>query len=79
MSSRTHSTSRRNTIAALCATAAGALLLLQPAAYAAPTPVTAPTVPGTPALPGPMIDPGTPAASMISLKASPDVAPQARR
>lgn len=75
MSSRTHSRSRRNTIAALCATAAGALLLLQPAAYAAPTPVTAPTVPGTPALPGPMIDPGTPAASMISLKASPDVAP----
>ena len=60
---------------AALAVAAGSLLLLAPAAHAAPMPVTAPFVPGTPGLPGPLIDPGTPAASFLSLKASPDVAP----
>jgi hypothetical protein len=78
-SSSTQSTSRRYTIGVACATAAGALLLMQPPAFGAPTPVTAPVVPGTPALPGPQIDPGTPAVDMSTLKASPDVAPAGRK
>ena len=76
MSSTTrHCHSRRRNLSVAIATAAGTLLLLSPAAFATPIPVTAPFVPGTPALPGPLMDAGTPAASMLSLKASPDVAP----
>jgi hypothetical protein len=70
-----NSRSRRRSRLVALAVAAGSLLLLAPAALAAPMPVTAPFVPGTPALPGPLIDAGAPAANVLSLKASPDVAP----
>jgi hypothetical protein len=53
----------------------GALALLQASAGAAPGPVTAPTVPGAPALFGPVVSAGTPAATLGTLKTSPDVAP----
>jgi hypothetical protein len=52
-----------------------ALALLLPATAAAdPAAVPAPAVPGAAALPGPIIDPGTPAASIGLLKTAPDVA-----
>src|SRR3990170_768864 len=78
MSSRSHTTaSWRRKLVLAGATAVGALLLLQSAAVADPTPVAVPSIPGAPALPGPVADPAKPAQNMKLLKATPDVAPAA--
>ena len=53
--------------------AAAALLGLPAAASADPTTLTAPAIPGVAALPGPVVDPGTPAATMLTLRTTPDV------
>ncbi len=49
-------------------------LLVPTAAFAGPGPVQAPLVPGVAGLPGPLVDPGKPATTMLTLKASPDIA-----
>ncbi|HEY8724840.1 MAG TPA: hypothetical protein VIL92_13400 [Gaiellaceae bacterium] len=49
-------------------------LLVPSLALATPGPVAAPTVPGAAALPGPLVDPGKPAATMLTLKTTPDIA-----
>ena len=54
--------------------AAAALLLVPASASADPATVPAPAQTGVATLPGPVVDPGTPAASMGLLKTSPDVA-----
>ena len=60
----------RPTLAAIAGFAA--IMLLAPlAASGSPGPVPAPAVPGN-ALPGPVVDPGTPAATMQLLKTVPD-------
>jgi hypothetical protein len=53
---------------------ASAALLVPSTALATPGPVAAPLVPGVSALPGPLVDPGKPAANMLTLKTAPDVA-----
>jgi hypothetical protein len=49
-------------------------LVLPASAFAASGPVAAPTVPGAAGLPGPLVDPGKPAQTMLTLKATPDIA-----
>ena len=51
-----------------------AALLVPTSAFATPGPVLAPTVPGVAGLPGPRVDPGKPAANMLTLTTSPDIA-----
>jgi hypothetical protein len=58
----------------LIAGLAALALLLPASAQADPAAAPAPAVPGAAALPGPLVDPGTPAASMTLLKTVPDVA-----
>jgi hypothetical protein len=50
------------------------MLALPAAAFGDATPVAAPAIPGVAPLPGPIVDPGKPAASMTTLKTSPDIA-----
>lgn len=54
--------------------AAVGMLLLPAAALGDPRPVAAPAIPGVAALPGPVIDAGKPAATMTTLKTTPDIA-----
>ena len=49
-------------------------LLVPGLALATPGPVAAPAVPGVSAVPGPLVDPGKPAATMLTLKTAPDIA-----
>jgi hypothetical protein len=49
-------------------------LIVPTSAFATPGPVAAPAVPGVSALPGPLVDPGKPAATMVTLKTAPDIA-----
>ncbi len=49
-------------------------LLVPTAAFATPGPVQAPLLPGVAGLPGPLVDPGKPATTMLTLKATPDIA-----
>jgi len=53
---------------------AAAALLVPASALATTGPVQAPAIPGVAGLPGPLVDPGKPAATMSTLKASPDIA-----
>lgn len=57
----------------LSALAAAAALALPGVVAATPSPVQAPQIPGLAALPGPVVDPGQPAATMQTLKVSPEV------
>lgn len=56
---------------------AGALLL-PTLATASPTPLVSPPIPGVAPLPGPIAAPSTPAATMTTLTAAPDIAPPGR-
>ena len=58
----------------LISLAAVLAVALPGAAFADPATVPAPKVPGAASLPGPVVDPGTPAATMGLLKTVPDVA-----
>src|SRR5664279_5102361 len=53
---------------------AATALLVPTAALAVSGPVAAPKIPGVSALPGPLVDPGKPAATMLTLKTTPDIA-----
>src|SRR5262245_40116413 len=73
MSTTTRSASRLMKMAVGAAVAASALLA-PTAALADAKPVTAPAIPGVAALPGPVVDPGKAAATMQTLKVTPDMA-----
>ena len=51
-----------------------AALIVPTSALATPGPVAAPAIPGVAGLPGPLVDPGKPATTMLTLKAAPDIA-----
>ena len=53
---------------------AATALLVPSSAFATVGPVTAPAIPGVAALPGPIVAPGKPAATMLTLKTTPDIA-----
>jgi len=74
MDTTTHSASPLSKVVVGIVAAVGLLLLLPAAALGAPRPVAAPAIPGVAALPGPVIDAGKPAATMTTLKVTPDIA-----
>ena len=74
MNTTTHSASPVRKVTVGIVAAVGMLLLLPAVALGSPRPVAAPAIPGVAALPGPVIDAGKPAATMTTLKVTPDIA-----
>ena len=74
MDTTTHSASPLKKVVVGIVAAVGVLLLLPAAALGSPRPVAAPAIPGVAALPGPVVDAGKPAATMTTLKVTPDIA-----